>query len=121
LKLELFASAFLTLAVMELALGVYFIRGDRTVEGVLCVVAGFGLVVSAIALFEWGVMERLGRFGPFCFIGPRSQPSATPPPPASGIIRRPPSLAPNIKLHTNHVLDGGLSTSAKLRLTAAPT
>jgi len=91
LKLELFASAFLTLAVMELALGVYFIRGDRTVEGVLCVVAGFGLVVSAIALFEWGIMERLGRFGPFCFIGPRSQPSATPPSPRlvlSGALHR---------------------------------
>jgi hypothetical protein len=77
LKLELFASAFLTLAVMLLALGVYFIRGERT--------------VAAIALVEWGVMERLGLFGPFYFTGPRSQPSATLPSPrlvVSGALHR---------------------------------
>jgi len=58
-RLEVSATAFLSLAVALLSLGVDFFRSGDTASGAICVLVGFGLICATIYLVEKGIIARL--------------------------------------------------------------
>jgi len=53
------ASALLSIAVALITMGMNFLQGGQLLPGVVCIVAGFGLIWATIALYEKGLVDRV--------------------------------------------------------------
>jgi hypothetical protein len=58
---KLSASALLSIAVTLLTMGVGYLQGGQLLFGAVCVVLGFVLMWTTIALYERGLVDRVAK------------------------------------------------------------
>ncbi|RLG99450.1 hypothetical protein DRO19_02270 [Candidatus Bathyarchaeota archaeon] len=54
-------STLLSIATILISLGINFLQVGQYIEGVVCIIVGFGVVCIGVYLFEKGVIEKLSK------------------------------------------------------------
>jgi len=54
-------STLLSIATILISLGINFLQAGQYIEGVVCIIVGFGVICIGVYLFEKGVIEKLSK------------------------------------------------------------
>jgi len=57
MKEEISATAILTIAITLLTMGIEFLEKNQMLPGIVCIIVGFGLILSSVLLIEYGVIK----------------------------------------------------------------
>lgn len=61
MKAEISISVLLTLAVSLITMGVSFLEKGEYTPGIACIVVGFGLMVTTVLLFQYGIIQKVKK------------------------------------------------------------
>ena len=54
-------STLLSIGTILISLGINFLQSNQYIEGVACIIVGFGIICIGVFLFEKGVIEKLSK------------------------------------------------------------
>jgi len=55
-------STLLSIGTILISLGINFLQSSQYVEGIVCIIVGFGIVCIGVYLFECGLIDKFKQF-----------------------------------------------------------